>query len=195
MQLAREARDAFWAANPPLHRRAPRPWWRRRWGRFGAMRADGSEYVATMAWTTPRCVIFIARPRRRCWRPGRMLACETPPCLREGACWLNCSRGFPQAQAWVGLQLPRWRAPGANLCRGGGSAGRPPTSGGGRGELHRAGLYPRTGGCRPRRQRQTGAGVSQRGRNHDRCTNAGMAAPDPQALPRRPATGMPRVRG
>ncbi len=45
VQLACEARDAFWVANPQLHGVRPRPLVAASVGPFGAMRADGSEYV------------------------------------------------------------------------------------------------------------------------------------------------------
>ena len=166
MQLAREARDAFWAANPQLHGVRPRPWWRRRWGRLAPC-ADGSEYVghygvddATLRdFHRPRLAALLAAG-------PDVLACETLPC-KEARVLAELLRARVSAGAGLGqLQLPRWRAhlPGRTLGRGGGGAGRLPASGGGGVNCTAPGFIPELVAA-ARRQRQTGAGVSQRGRN------------------------------
>lgn len=116
VQLAREARDAFWAANPQLHGVRPRPLAAASVGPFGAMRADGSEYVghygvddATLRdFHRPRLAALLAAG-------PDVLACETLPCLQEACVLAELLRAeFPQAQAWVSFSC----RDGAHTCQG-----------------------------------------------------------------------------
>ena len=84
VQLAREARDAFWAAHPEQHGLRPRPLVAASVGPFGAMRADGSEYVGHYGVDSATLKDF-HRPRLAALLAAQpdVLACETLPCQQE----------------------------------------------------------------------------------------------------------------
>ncbi len=102
VELAREARDAFWA-RAEHHAGRSRPLVAASVGPYGAMLADGSEYRghygldidALMAFHRPRLVELLAA------EPD-LLACETLPCLDEALAIARLlAESFPAARAWI----------------------------------------------------------------------------------------------
>ncbi|BEV70775.1 homocysteine S-methyltransferase [Paludibacterium sp. THUN1379] len=101
VELAREARDAFWAE--PAHRAGRlKPLVAASVGPYGAMLADGSEYrgdyaldeEGLMAFHRPRMAELLAAG-------PDLLACETVPCLSEARALARLLGEFPQARAWI----------------------------------------------------------------------------------------------
>lgn len=116
VQLAREARDAFWAAHPGQHGLRPRPLVAASVGPFGAMRADGSEYVGHYGVDSATLKDF-HRPRLAALLAAQpdVLACETLPCQQEALALAELlADEFPQARAWISFSC----RDGAHTCQG-----------------------------------------------------------------------------
>ncbi|TDR81980.1 homocysteine S-methyltransferase [Paludibacterium purpuratum] len=101
VELARSARDAFWAE--PAHREGRlRPLVAASVGPYGAWLADGSEYrghygldeAALMDFHRPRLAALLAAG-------PDLLACETLPCLAEARALARLLSEFPSAYAWI----------------------------------------------------------------------------------------------
>ncbi|MBV8046021.1 MAG: homocysteine S-methyltransferase [Paludibacterium sp.] len=114
IELAREARDAFWAE--PAHRAGRlRPLVAASVGPYGAMLADGSEYrgdygldeTALMDFHRPRMAALLSA------EPD-LLACETVPCLAEARALARLLAEFPAARAWISFSC----RDGAHNCQG-----------------------------------------------------------------------------
>lgn len=108
VQLAREARDAFWADWLASPRAAAQPTRRRPLvaasvGPYGAMCADGSEYrgdygldeAALMAFHRPRLQVLVTAG-------ADLLACETIPCIAEATALARLLAELPgRPAAWI----------------------------------------------------------------------------------------------
>jgi homocysteine S-methyltransferase len=101
VQLAVEARDAFWANS--AHRVGrPRPFVAASVGPYGAFLADGSEYrgdyglseAALIDFHRPRLAALVAAG-------ADMIACETIPCLIEARALVRLLAEFPGVSAWM----------------------------------------------------------------------------------------------
>jgi homocysteine S-methyltransferase len=101
VQLAVEARDAFWADS--AHRVGrPRPFVAASVGPYGAFLADGSEYrgdyglseAALIDFHRPRLAALVAAG-------ADMIACETIPCLIEARALVRLLAEFPGVSAWM----------------------------------------------------------------------------------------------
>ena len=101
VRLAIEARDEFWADPAHRHNRV-KPVVAASIGPYGALLADGSEYsgnyglsvAALMDWHRPRLAVLAASG-------ADLLACETIPCLAEGAALVRLLPEFPGVPAWI----------------------------------------------------------------------------------------------
>ncbi len=101
VELAREARDAFWAVVANRAGRA-RPLIAASIGPWGAMRADGSEYrgeyglseAALRGFHRARIGVLVAAG-------VDLLACETIPSLREAEALAAVLEEFPGTAAWI----------------------------------------------------------------------------------------------
>ena len=85
VDLARQARDTFWAELTEVERAArPRPLVAASIGPYGAMLADGSEYRGDYGLSEDALMAF-HRPRLQVLAEAGadLLACETVPCLAE----------------------------------------------------------------------------------------------------------------
>lgn len=100
VQLAAEARDAFWGAGGRGGR--PRPFVAASVGPYGAFLADGSEYRGDYGVGEDELLAF-HRPRMAALLAGGpdLLACETIPCLAEARALLRLLEEFPESRAWV----------------------------------------------------------------------------------------------
>lgn len=101
VDLAREARDTFWA--DPAHRLGrPRPFVAASVGPYGAFLANGSEYrgdyglgeAALIEFHRPRLAALLAAG-------PDILACETLPCLLEAQALVRLLAEFPEASTWI----------------------------------------------------------------------------------------------
>ena len=101
VQLAAEARDAFWA--DPAHRVGRRkPLVAASVGPYGAMLANGSEYTghygldeaALMDFHRPRLAVLAQAG-------ADLLACETIPCLAEARALARLLTEWPGVAAWI----------------------------------------------------------------------------------------------
>jgi homocysteine S-methyltransferase len=101
VQLAAQARDAFWAE--PAHRAGRnKPLIAASVGPYGAMLANGSEYTgnygldeaALMAFHRPRLAVLAAAG-------ADLLACETIPCLDEARALARLLTELPGTAAWL----------------------------------------------------------------------------------------------
>jgi homocysteine S-methyltransferase len=101
VQLAREARDEFWA-NPANRENRPRPLVAASVGPYGAYLADGSEYrgdyglseTALMDFHRERMAVLIDAG-------ADLLACETIPCIIEARALTRLLDEFPGVYAWI----------------------------------------------------------------------------------------------
>jgi homocysteine S-methyltransferase len=101
VQLAVEARDAFWA-NSAQRVGRPRPFVAASVGPYGAFLADGSEYrgdyglseEALIAFHRPRMAALVAAG-------ADMIACETIPCLIEARALVRLLAEFSGVRAWM----------------------------------------------------------------------------------------------
>lgn len=101
VELAREARDIFWAE--PAHRTGrPYPFIAASVGPYGAFLADGSEYRGDYGLSEAELIAF-HRPRLEALLAAEpdLLACETLPCLLEAQALVRLLAEFPQAHAWI----------------------------------------------------------------------------------------------
>jgi homocysteine S-methyltransferase len=101
VQLACEARDAFWS--DPAHRAGRRkPLVAASVGPYGAMLADGSEYRGYQGVSREALAAF-HRPRLQvlAHAGADLLACETLPCLAEALAITDLLPEFPGVQAWI----------------------------------------------------------------------------------------------
>ncbi|MDG4553207.1 MAG: homocysteine S-methyltransferase [Candidatus Competibacter sp.] len=101
VDLAREARDAFWSE--PAHRIGrPRPFVAASVGPYGAFLADGSEYRGDYGLGEAELIDF-HRPRLAALLAAGpdILACETLPCLLEAQALVRLLAEFPEANAWI----------------------------------------------------------------------------------------------
>ena len=117
IQLAHEARQAFWAQNNDSDRAFPLV--AVSVGPYGAFLHDGSEYrgdyglsvSALMDWHRPRLAIYADAIRRGL---ADLLACETIPCVREAEALIHLLGEFPDIPAWLSFSC----ANGEQNCRG-----------------------------------------------------------------------------
>ncbi len=101
IQLACDARDAFWA-EPTNRIGRSRPFVAASVGPYGAFLADGSEYRGNYGLTEAELMDF-HRPRMAVLATSGadMLACETIPCLLEAKALLRLlEEEFPDVTAW-----------------------------------------------------------------------------------------------
>ncbi len=100
VQLALDARDAFWAEPTNRVGRA-RPFVAASVGPYGAFLADGSEYRGDYRLTEAELMDF-HRPRMAVLAESGadVLACETIPCLLEARAILRVLEEFPTMTAW-----------------------------------------------------------------------------------------------
>lgn len=101
VQLAVEARDAFWA-DPANRIGRARPFVAASVGPYGAFLADGSEYRGDYGLTEEQLMNF-HRPRMAVLAASGadMLACETIPCLVEAQALVKLLGEFPNISAWI----------------------------------------------------------------------------------------------
>lgn len=101
VQLAAEARDAFWASEANRAGR-PRPLVAASVGPYGAFLADGSEYTGDYGLSEDELLAF-HRPRMAVLANAGadLLACETIPCLAEARALARLLAEFPGQRAWV----------------------------------------------------------------------------------------------
>lgn len=115
VQLAREARDEFWAE--PAHQQGrPRPFVAASVGSYGAYLADGSEYRGDYGLSLPALMDF-HRPRLAALAHSGadMLAAETIPCLTEALALATLlATEFPAVTAWISFSA----RDGAHVCHG-----------------------------------------------------------------------------
>lgn len=100
VQLAVEARDAFW--QDEVHRVGrPRPLVAASVGPYGAFLADGSEYRGDYRLSEAELMDF-HRPRLAALLEAGpdLLACETIPCFTEARALTHLLAEFPDACAW-----------------------------------------------------------------------------------------------
>ena len=101
VQLALEARDAFWAV-PENRIGRVKPFVAASVGPYGAFLADGSEYrgdyglseLELMAFHRPRMAVLAASG-------ADILACETIPSLLEATALAKLLKEFPGTNAWI----------------------------------------------------------------------------------------------
>jgi homocysteine S-methyltransferase len=102
VQLACEARDAFWASSRGSSSGTRvKPFVAASVGPYGAFLADGSEYRGDYGLSLTDLMDF-HRPRMAVLANSGadMLACETIPCLLEAQALLNVLEEFPKMTAW-----------------------------------------------------------------------------------------------
>ena len=101
VQLAVEARDAFWE-NTAQRVGRPRPFVAASVGPYGAFLADGSEYSGDYGLSETALIDF-HRPRLAALvaAGADMLACETIPCLLEARALVRLLAEFPAVSAWM----------------------------------------------------------------------------------------------
>ena len=101
VQLAVEARDAFWA-EPSNRAGRARPFVAASVGPYGAYLAEGSEYRGNYGLTEKELMDF-HRPRMAVLAASGadMLACETIPCLVEAQALVRLLDEFPTISAWI----------------------------------------------------------------------------------------------
>jgi homocysteine S-methyltransferase len=100
VQLAKEARDEFWA--DPVNRTGrAKPFVAASVGPYGAFLADGSEYRGNYGLSKQELMDF-HRPRMRALieAGADLLACETIPCLIEAQAIARLLKEFPDNTAW-----------------------------------------------------------------------------------------------
>lgn len=101
VELAREARDEFWA-DPGNRVGRPKPLVAASVGPYGAFLADGSEYRGNYGLTKKELMDF-HRPRMRALieAGADILACETIPCWVEAEAIAELLKEFPNIFAWI----------------------------------------------------------------------------------------------
>jgi homocysteine S-methyltransferase len=100
VELARNARDEFWAAASNRAGR-PKPFVAASVGPYGAFLADGSEYRGNYGLTEKELTEF-HRPRMKALieAGADLLACETIPSLLEAQALAKLLKEFPNISAW-----------------------------------------------------------------------------------------------
>ncbi|MDX2163446.1 MAG: homocysteine S-methyltransferase [bacterium] len=101
VELARQARDAFWERPEHRYGRA-RPFVAASVGPYGAYLHDGSEYRGNYGLSMADLIDF-HRPRMRVLidSGAELLACETIPSLVEAQAIAELLREFPGVYAWI----------------------------------------------------------------------------------------------
>ncbi len=101
VQLALEARDAFWTV-PENRIGRVKPFVAASVGPYGAFLADGSEYRGDYGLTESQLMAF-HRPRMAVLAASGadILACETIPSLLEATALARLLKEFPDATAWI----------------------------------------------------------------------------------------------
>jgi homocysteine S-methyltransferase len=101
VQLAIEARDAFWA-DPANREGRARPLVAASIGPYGAFLADGSEYRGNYGLSVDELMTF-HRPRMTVLASSGadLLACETIPCRSESEALSALLREIPGTSAWI----------------------------------------------------------------------------------------------
>lgn len=114
VQLAVEARDAFWAI-PANRTGRPRPIVAASIGSYGAFLADGSEYRGDYGLAEHELIDF-HRPRMAVLADAGadILACETIPCLAEARALARLLAEFPSQSAWISFSA----CDAAHTCHG-----------------------------------------------------------------------------
>ena len=114
VQLAADARDAFWATAANRAGR-PRPIVAASVGPYGAFLADGSEYRGDYGLSASELAEF-HRPRMAVLAGSQadILACETIPCLQEAQALAELLAEFPGRHAWISFSA----RDGAHTCHG-----------------------------------------------------------------------------
>lgn len=101
VQLAREARDEFWADSANRVNR-PRPLVAASVGPYGAYLADGSEYRGDYGLSETELMDFHRERIAVLIGAGAdLLACETIPCIIEARALVRLLEEFPGAYAWI----------------------------------------------------------------------------------------------
>jgi homocysteine S-methyltransferase len=100
VELAKNARDEFWADAPNRVGRS-KPFVAASVGPYGAFLADGSEYRGNYGLTEKELIEF-HRPRMKALvdAGADILACETIPCLIEAQALARLLQEFPTINAW-----------------------------------------------------------------------------------------------
>jgi homocysteine S-methyltransferase len=105
VDLALEARDAFWAgagAGAALREVRRRPLVAASVGPYGAYRADGSEYTGAYDLDESGLVAFHRERLHLLAKTGAdLLACETIPSLAEARALVRLLADLPEGRAWV----------------------------------------------------------------------------------------------
>jgi homocysteine S-methyltransferase len=116
VELALEARDAFWSGAPALRGTGrPRALVAASIGPYGAFRADGSEYTGAYDLGLDGLLDFHGERMRMLLEPGPdLLACETVPSAVEARALAVLLGELPDARAWVSFSC----RDGARLCDG-----------------------------------------------------------------------------
>lgn len=106
VELAAEARDAFWATQEPAIAGRPKPIIAASVGPYGAFLADGSEYVGHYGVSDERLAEF-HRPRMKALieAGADLLAFETVPSLQEALVLARLLEEFPDTFAWMSFSL------------------------------------------------------------------------------------------
>jgi homocysteine S-methyltransferase len=114
VQLAVEARDAFWAT-PANRAGRQRPLVAASVGPYGAVLHDGSEYHGNYGLSEAELIAF-HRPRLAVLASAGadLLACETIPCMAEAAALARLLPEFPSISAWISFSAKD----GAHTCHG-----------------------------------------------------------------------------
>jgi homocysteine S-methyltransferase len=101
VQLAREARDEFWA-DPANRANRPRPLVAASVGPYGAYLADGSEYRGDYGLSETELMDFHRERMAVLIDAGAdLLACETIPCIIEARAIVRLLDEFPGVYAWI----------------------------------------------------------------------------------------------
>jgi homocysteine S-methyltransferase len=101
VQVARAARDSFWA-DPANRIGRPKPFIAASIGPYGAFLADGSEYRGNYTISAADLIAFHRERMQVLIEAGaELLACETIPCIEEARALLNVLEQFPQIHAWI----------------------------------------------------------------------------------------------
>jgi homocysteine S-methyltransferase len=102
VQLACEARDAYWSNVAHQHSGRARPLVAASIGPYGAWLHDGSEYRGDYGLTIEQLIAF-HRPRMAVLANAGadLLACETIPSLDEARALARLLREFPDTYAWI----------------------------------------------------------------------------------------------
>jgi homocysteine S-methyltransferase len=114
VQLARDARDAFWA-NPANRQLRPKPLVAASIGPYGAFLANGAEYTGDYDLDLDGLIAF-HRPRLQllAGSGADLLACETIPSLQEAQALAQLLAELPGRSAWISFSA----RDGQHTCHG-----------------------------------------------------------------------------